>query len=55
MELIDLSINMSKVSKVQKAQTGNESFGMEEVRGGLHPAVDTNRLNKKKMFGYLSS
>ena len=30
------------------ATSGNGSYKMEGVRGGLHPAVDINRLNKKK-------
>ncbi len=27
---------------------GNRSYKVEGVRGGQHPAVDINRLNKKK-------
>jgi len=37
-----------KSSRLKLATSGNGSFKMERGRGDLHPAMDTDRLNKKK-------
>ena len=40
--------NIKRTADAKLAARGNGSYKMEGDMGGLHPAVDINRLNKRK-------